>query len=676
MSLPILKLDETTVNRIAAGEVVQRPAAAVKEMMENSLDAGATSITVTIKGGGLQLLQIQDNGHGIRKEDMGIVCERFTTSKLRTFDDLKKIDTFGFRGEALASITHVAHVTITTKTADAQCAYKGKYSYGKLVPLKDGGKVEPQPCAGMVGTTIAVEDLFYNMSTRKMAFKNTNEQYQRVMDVVGKYSIHYGDQGVAFTCKKQGQNAADVHTPAHSATKENIKLVYGSSVYRELIEFQFSMNEQPQQQQQADAGGGGGGGLDDIDNSCKNPSVVETGPPAVEVKGYITNANYSAKKGVCIIFINHRLVDCSAIKRVVDNVYSDLLPKHSHPFVYLDITMPAAHVDVNVHPTKKEVHFLYEAELLEWLYAEVGAKLKSANESRTFYTQMQLSSGVFAPNAANDAALPGEIESWTGNDKTSSSSSSGSSGSSSSSTGESGAREGNAGAGGAAGTLHESGSIEEDVMCVGGGSLEKERRGTPPLERSSKGTKRPSAASSAAPSKLVRMDPTLRKIDSMLPRLSTVTSSTMQQQQQKPNEDSSRIAAFANGDADEYGGGTSLPAYLLCGTCGSSSAPDHMTLLGDDGIGGKGVDGATGLRESQTSCECCGSADMTVRVQPSDEDFSPDKGGVGTAAGGWESRMATFEETRVGYVYCSIVLPFFSSLLCLFLNLSPLFCIL
>ncbi len=226
----ILKLDENVVNRIAAGEVVQRPAAAIKEMVENSLDAGSTSITVTIKGGGLQLLQIQDNGHGISKEDLPIVCQRFTTSKLRTFDDLKKIDTFGFRGEALASITHVAHVTITTKTANSQCSFKAKYSDGELVPFKTGGKAEPQPCAGIMGTTIVVEDLFYNMPTRKLAFKNVNEQYQRVLDVVCRYSVHYGDKNVSFTCKKHGQNVADVHTPTASSTKDNIRLIYGSEV--------------------------------------------------------------------------------------------------------------------------------------------------------------------------------------------------------------------------------------------------------------------------------------------------------------------------------------------------------------------------------------------------------------------------------------------------------------
>ncbi|XP_063468238.1 DNA mismatch repair protein Mlh1 isoform X7 [Symphalangus syndactylus] len=219
----IRRLDETVVNRIAAGEVIQRPANAIKEMIENCLDAKSTSIQVIVKEGGLKLIQIQDNGTGIRKEDLDIVCERFTTSKLQSFEDLASISTYGFRGEALASISHVAHVTITTKTADGKCAYRASYSDGKL-------KAPPKPCAGNQGTQITVEDLFYNIATRRKALKNPSEEYGKILEVVGRYSIH--NAGISFSVKKQGETVADVRTLPNASTVDNIRSIFGNAVSR------------------------------------------------------------------------------------------------------------------------------------------------------------------------------------------------------------------------------------------------------------------------------------------------------------------------------------------------------------------------------------------------------------------------------------------------------------
>ncbi|CAM9571211.1 unnamed protein product, partial [Ectocarpus sp. 6 AP-2014] len=367
----ILKLDEDVVNRIAAGEVVQRPANAVKELMENSLDAGSTSITVTAKQGGLKLLQIQDNGHGIRREDLPIVCERFTTSKLREFGDLRTMSTFGFRGEALASITHTAKVTITSKTPSSQVAYKAKYSDGRLVAGGPGQSADPKPCAGVTGTTILAEDLFYNMDTRRRAFKSPGEQYKGILDVVTRYAVHFGDRGVSFTCKKHGQPSPDLHTPPRSSCLANIRVAFGPALSRELVELECSQAEEL-----LDQGADGG--------------EVAPSKFAFKAKGLVSGADYSAKRSDFILFINDRLVESPSIKKTVESAYKDVLPKNTHPFVYLGITMPSHHLDVNVHPTKREVHFLHQEELLECLRQAVEQKLAGANQSRTFYSQVIL----------------------------------------------------------------------------------------------------------------------------------------------------------------------------------------------------------------------------------------------------------------------------------------------
>nr|XP_056713622.1 DNA mismatch repair protein Mlh1 [Euleptes europaea] len=350
----IRRLDEIVVNRIAAGEVIQRPANAIKEMIENCLDAKASSVQVTVKDGGLKLIQIQDNGCGIRKEDLDIVCERFTTSKLQTFEDLASISTYGFRGEALASISHVAHVTITTKTSDGKCAYRAFYSDGKL-------KAAPKPCAGNQGTLIAVEDLFYNVATRRKALKNPSEEYAKILDVVSRYAIH--NSGISFSVKKQGETVADVRTLSNATTVDNIRSIFGNAVSRELIEV-----------------------------GCEDEML------AFKMTGYVTNANYSVKKCTFLLFINHRLVESSALRKAIETVYAAYLPKNMHPFLYISLEIAPQNVDVNVHPTKHEVHFLHEDSILERVQQHIESKLLGSNSSRMYFTQTLLP-GITASSA-------------------------------------------------------------------------------------------------------------------------------------------------------------------------------------------------------------------------------------------------------------------------------------
>jgi DNA mismatch repair protein MLH1 len=351
-SVPKIKaLPQEVVARIAAGEVIQRPSNAVKELLENCLDAGAKSITILYHQGGLKLIQITDNGHGIAVEDMDIVCRRHTTSKLSTFEDLRNIATFGFRGEALASISHVAHVTITSKTEEQQCAYKAEYVDGELKRDPETNEpIKPVPCAGVRGTVIKVEDLFYNIQTRKSGLANHAEEARRIVDVVTKYALH--STGVSISLRKQTETKTDVHTPQSQSILDNIRNLYSTRVAKEILSLEYE-NEK----------------LD------------------YKLQAYFTNPNYHEKKSQFILFINKRLVDNKRLKKALSSVFENYIPKGTHPFIFLSITMNPKKLDVNVHPTKEEVIFLREEEIIEEIREKVRHRLLSSDNSRVFIAQ-------------------------------------------------------------------------------------------------------------------------------------------------------------------------------------------------------------------------------------------------------------------------------------------------
>lgn len=372
--LPIRRLQESLINRIAAGEIIHRPASALKELVENSLDAGATSIRVTVKDGGMKLLQIQDNGCGIRKADLPILAERFTTSKLSTFSDLSRIRTYGFRGEALASISHVAHLSVVTKTKSDNCAWKACYSDGVLVEPKPGQNADPKPCAGNDGTIITIEDLFYNTPTRLSALRSSSEEYTRILEVLTKYAIH--NPKVSFICKKGGSASPDLSTPSGSETSLTIRLLYGHSLAKELVRVKTSSEDATAEKDV---------GMED--NEADDPE-------AWKAEAYITNANYQAKKMIFLLFINHRLVESSRMKRAFETVYNGILPKGASPFIYLSVEIDPRSVDVNVHPTKREVHFLNEDAIIEKISDALQQALAVQNHSRTFEYQTLLTGGI------------------------------------------------------------------------------------------------------------------------------------------------------------------------------------------------------------------------------------------------------------------------------------------
>ncbi|OIV95526.1 hypothetical protein TanjilG_11110 [Lupinus angustifolius] len=309
----IHRLSHSVVKRITAGDVIQHPLSAVKELIENSLDAHSTNINVIIQDGGFKLIQVNDNGHGVRYEDLAIMCGRHTTSKLLKFEELMRLKTMGFRGEALSSISHLGDVTVTTITQGSVHGYRVSYKDGAM-------EHEPKPCAAVKGTQVTVENLFCKMAGRKKALQNSYRDYKKIVDLVSRFALHHTN--VSFSCRKYNANRPDVHTSVTSSRLDVIRSFYGIAV---------------------------AGCLKEINVADSNPS-----PAVFEMQGFMSNATYAAKKMIMILFINDRLVEWSALQRAIEVVYTKKLHWASKPFVYISIVLPPGQIDVNMHATKKE----------------------------------------------------------------------------------------------------------------------------------------------------------------------------------------------------------------------------------------------------------------------------------------------------------------------------------
>ncbi|EJW82919.1 DNA mismatch repair protein MutL containing protein [Wuchereria bancrofti] len=323
----IRRLPENVVNRIAAGEVIVRAANAIKELIENALDAGATEIIITAKNGGLDLLKVQDNGKGIAKNDLAIVCERFTTSKLEKYEDLECMSTFGFRGEALASISHVAKVTIISKTSDSPCAYVGRYTDSKL-------QGDIKPSAGLDGTSVTAEDLFYNCPSRRRSLKYPADEMNRIADIVVRYAIH--NPSVSFTLRRCG-SGSDFRTAGTNNLCETISSLLGGKFSKDLVLLNHSDSA--------------------LYFTLKGCFVRPTASCTAE-----TLQNRQNCQKVFYLFINGRSVECQALKQALDVVFA--AQNTMSPFVMISLQIEPRRVDVNVHPTKSVVYFLEQDSII------------------------------------------------------------------------------------------------------------------------------------------------------------------------------------------------------------------------------------------------------------------------------------------------------------------------
>ena len=336
----IVQLPEDVVNKIAAGEVVQRPANAVKELIENSLDAGATRIEVTAVNGGLGSLRIEDNGHGISHTDLPLLTTRFATSKLQKFDDLKSIGTYGFRGEALASLAMVCRTEVITRKKGSPTTYSAKFRGAELTQ-------QQQLPAGMNahGTVIKATDMFYSMPQRRGMLNKPADEYRLVVDVITRYAIQY--PFCSFVCRKAVSSPPDLSTSPSPDRATCIKRLYSAALCNSLI----------------------------------NLTIQESETLHFRANILASNLTYFGAKTEVIIFINGRLVLHEGLVKMVKVVYSGLLPKKAAPFVFIELNVLPQSVDVNAHPTKEKVIFLDEADIVAHIEAKLRVLVEESLES-------------------------------------------------------------------------------------------------------------------------------------------------------------------------------------------------------------------------------------------------------------------------------------------------------
>lgn len=325
----IVILDENTSNQIAAGEVVERPASVVKELVENSIDAGSSSISIEISNGGISLIKVVDNGKGIDEDDVEIAFERHSTSKIRKADDLESITTLGFRGEALASIASVSLVELTTRVKDKQ--------YGKYIKIQGGVVKEVRQTGCPVGTTFIVRDLFYNTPARFKFLKKDSTEAGYISDMVNRIAL--GNQNISM--KLINNRSSVIHTPGNNDLLSTIFSLYGKDTAKEVLEVKYQDEK-------------------------------------IEVYGYTGKPEIArANRNYQSIYINGRYVKNKTISAAIDEAYKTFLMKNKFPFIVLHIRINPLFVDVNVHPTKMEVRFSDEQAIFKAVYHAVNNALLS-----------------------------------------------------------------------------------------------------------------------------------------------------------------------------------------------------------------------------------------------------------------------------------------------------------
>ncbi len=331
-------LDQITIDKIAAGEVVERPASIVKELVENAIDAGASAVTVEIKEGGISFIRITDNGCGIPKEEVSLAFLRHSTSKIRTVDDLTTVSSLGFRGEALSSIAAISQVELLTKTRDSLFGTRYVIEGGKEKTLEDAGAKD--------GTTFFVRQIFYNTPARRKFLKTPMTEASHVNELMLRLALSHPE--VSFEFINNGQ--LRLHTSGNGRLKDVIYQVYGREITQNLLE------------------------VDEAFLGLKVTGYI--GKPLI-TRGNRNYENY---------YINGRYVKSQMIAKAIEDAYKDFTMQHKYPFTVLHFVMDGSDLDVNVHPTKMELRFSNQQEVYNFVYSAV----KQALSEKELIPQVEL----------------------------------------------------------------------------------------------------------------------------------------------------------------------------------------------------------------------------------------------------------------------------------------------
>ncbi|MBI1955120.1 MAG: DNA mismatch repair endonuclease MutL [Acidobacteria bacterium] len=377
-------LPERVANKIAAGEVVERPASVVKELLENSLDAGAERIRLEVEGGGKKRIQVVDDGCGMVRDDALLAFERHATSKLRTPEDLLSIATMGFRGEALPSIAAVSRLVLETRSQEETTGTRVEIAGGRLLNVLEAGLP--------AGTSVTVSNLFYNTPARRKFLRTESTELSHITSLVTHYALAYPEK--SFLLRVSSGEAVNV-TPVGSL-RERVFQIFGGELLEDLVEFGPRTADilvaTPEEAEEA------------------MPLEPDSVPLRIRVRGFLSRPQVQKlNRNSIYIFVNRRLIRDRVLLHAIQEAYRNILPAHCFPVVLLFLEMPYTEVDVNVHPSKTEVRFRHQQFVHDLVRETLRESLAVSKPISTF--PIGASTAPLPPSGKAEIPLPETRES-------------------------------------------------------------------------------------------------------------------------------------------------------------------------------------------------------------------------------------------------------------------------